>query len=322
MLSQLLAFISKHRNKMLLALLSATVFMFLYFPFSDLSTIISTAVTTSTENKAFFQFEKMHLGVFPGLGIKFEDVSFDYVDPQSPQLPTFKLAELAVYPALTSLLSPIPNGRISAQGLLNGNVEVSLADGAKSENGNPRKKIEIKAEKLNLADLKDFPQIPLLLKGQLSLDGKILADLSFSEQPDADILIQIEKLELPSQMLGPLGGLRFPDLRIGQVQIKGKLISGRFNFEEARIGRDGDEIRGDIKGGFNLNVSTQYGLRMEMGAYNLDLDISLKKSVEDKFALLLSFVSKYKIATADGSRFRVRVEGINPAYPPNIRNLQ
>lgn len=316
--SEVLSAIKSQKSKILLGLISIFIFLFLFFPFSDLSSLVTSEVARLTQNQLFFQFDEMQIQIFPKPGITFGKVNVD-----AGQFPTIKADELLISPSPSAILTQTPAGSISAKGLFRGNVEISLGSGTKSEAGTPRQKIEIKADKLSLNELKEFRQIPILLKGNLSLQSKILADLSFSEQPDADIEIHAEKLEIPSQVMNTLmGPLNLPDLRLGQVDLKGKLVAGRLTLDEGKIGRDGDDIRGEIKGGITINVRNQNGIYPEVGAYSFDIDLSMKKATEDKLNIFLSLLSQYRTQTADGARYQIRMSAQNPAYPPSITNLR
>jgi len=306
------------KNKILVGFFSIFIFLAVFFPFSDLSTFITTEVAKLTQNQLFLQFDEMNLSFFPRLGASLGKVSID-----TGELPTIKTDQLALYPSPLGLLTQTPSGTVVASGLFRGNVEVKLGNGSKSEAGTARQKIEIKVDKINLSELKDFRQIPLTFKGQLSLQGKIQTDLALSEQPDADIEIQAEKFELPSQAVNTMmGPLNLPDLRLGRVTLKGKLIGGRLTIEEGKIGQDGDDIRGELKGGLTLNIRNQNGIYPEVGAYTFDLDLTFKKSVEEKLNVFLSMISQFKTATTEGSRYQVRISAQNPGFPPSMNPLR
>jgi len=316
--SDVLKALKNHKNKIIIGFISIFVFLFLFFPFSDLSTLITSEVAKLTQNEIFLQLDELKLKLFPSPGVDMSKVSVDI-----GQLPTIKADEVSVRPSPSVIFTQTPAGTFSAKGIFKGNMTVQMSGGKKTESGLPRQKIEIKADQLNLADLKDFKQIPLLLKGQLSIQGNILADLSFSEQPDADIEIQAEKFEIPSQAFQTaMGPMNLPDLKLGKIQIKGKLIDGRLNIEEGKIGQEGDDIHGQIKGQIALLIRNQNGILTEPGAYSFDLDLNFRKETEDKLNTFLGFISQFKTPTLDGSRYRLKLSAQNPYFPPTMGALR
>ena len=159
-----------------------------------------------------------------------------------------------------------------------------------------------------------------MLKGQLDLKTTALADLTFQEQPDVDIDIQIRQFELPpSNVNTAMGPLTLPDLKLSSVELKGRLAGGRFIIETGTIGRQGDELQGTIKGNMGLNVQNVGGTpNPQMGAYNIEVDLKAKRSFQDRAALFLSFIDTYKTATSDGAQYKFKVFSNNPQIPPTM----
>lgn len=308
----------KHKLKFLVLFVSALIFTVLLFPFNDLSDLVSTKVAQFTQNQVFLQFEKMGLSFSPSAGLEFSNISVD-----TPALPTINAKEVVITPGLSSLITQKPAGTVSAKGLFHGNVEISMKPGTKTDTGVERQKIEITAKQLSLADLRDLAQLPMVLKGKVDLTTVAQADLSFQEQPEIDLNIKIDQFELPpSNVQTPMGPLTLPDLKLSSVTLKGRLVGGRLNIEEGIIGKENDEMRGSIKGGIGLQLQNRGGLVPVIGAYNFDVDLTVKKNFQDKAALLLTLLDQYKTPTADGARFALRVSAPGPNTPPNMSALK
>ncbi len=306
--------------KFILALLATVVFTFVLFPFSDLSDLVSSQISTATANQLYVQFEKLHISVLPETGVALEDV---YVEAQG--MPALKARELVITPSISSLITQKPAGTITAKGFLNGNVEVSLKPGAKSDNGVERQKVTLNATQLSLNEIRELAQLPVTIKGNLDLTTSALVDLNFKEQPDMDVVLKINRFELPSatvqSMMGPV---MLPELKLSTVEFKGRLSAGRFVIEEGTIGKDGDEVKGSVKG--NIGVQLQKDERTGsvqalLGAYTFDIDLKVKKSFQDRVSLL-SLLDAYKVPSAEGAHFKMRVSGQSFQAPPNMNPLR
>lgn len=310
--------LGQHKIKFALMFASVMFFLLLLFPLSDLSDLVSTQVSKITNNQVYLQFESMRLSVFPDPGAAVDGV---YVEAQG--LPPIKAQELVFTPSLSSLISQKPAGTVNAKGFLNGDLEVSLKPGEKSDNGVERQKITLSAKNLSLSEIRNLAQLPVQMTGSANLESTALVDLTFQEQPDMDITLKVERLELPtSNVQTAMGPLTLPDLKLASVELKGRLAGGQFLIEEGLIGKESDEVRGKIKGNLGLVLQNRGGLVPIIGAYSVDIDLSVKKSFQDKAGLFLTFIDQHKVPTADGAQYKFRVSASDPMLPPNISALR
>jgi len=199
-----------------------------------------------------------------------------------------------------------------------------LQAAGKSENGVERQKIMIQAKRLSLAELREALQMPVSLKGQLNFDTQMTADLSFTEQPDAEIEIKIDKFELPtSNVQTAMGPITLPELKLSSVELKGHLAGGKLQIENGQIGKSGDEVRGTVKGSLDLQIRNMgNGIGPVIGGYNFEINLDMKKSFQDRAALFLSFVDQFKTPTAEGSHYGFKLSALNSMVPPNISALR
>jgi type II secretion system protein N len=314
-----LALFLENKGKFVLMIFSALVFIFLLFPFEDLSDLVSARVSKLTSNQVYLQFEKMRLSIFPSPGMAFEDVHVE-----TAMFPAIKAQEIVISPAVSALITQKPAGSVSAKGFLRGNLDVSIKPGGKSDNGVERQKIVLNAQKLNLGELREMLQLPVLIKGNLDVASTTLADLSFQEQPDMDVTLKVERFELPiSNVQTPMGPLTLPEVKLASVELKGRLSAGKFLIENGVIGKDTDELHGTIKGNMDLQIQNRDGSVLAFpGAYSFDIDLSARKSFQDRANLFLSFIDSYKIPTADGARYKFKVNASSIQMPPNISALR
>lgn len=311
--------LKNHKGKFVLMLFSVLVFILVLFPFNDLGDLVTSQVSKMTQNQVYVQFDGMSLSAFPAPGIDLTNV---YVE--TPATPPLKADEIIFTPSIFSLISQKPAGTINARGFLKGDMTASLTPGSKSDNGVERQKLVLSAKTLSLSEIKDLAGLPLALKGNVSVESTALADLTFTEQPDMDLTLKIDRFELPTGNIETaLGPVTVPELKLSSVQLKGRLSAGRFNIEEGVIGKDGDEMRGTIKGGIGLTLSNQGGRIVPIiGAYNFDVNLNLKKNFHDKASFLFAYVSQFMTPTADGVKYAFKLSAASPQMMPATSALR
>jgi type II secretion system protein N len=314
-LRQLIKIIRDSKGKIFLMILSVVVFAFVLFPFDDLSDLISSQVSKLSNNTVYVSFEKLKMSLFPQLGVKMDQV---YIE--SIRTPALSAQELVITPSISGLIQQKPYGQVSAKGLLKGDVEVQVGKGSKTENGLERQRIEVTAKKVSLYDVRALANLPVLLKGEIDLQGTVLADLSFQEQPDMDLDLKINKFELPtSNVPTQMGDVTLPDLKLTSVVLKGRLAAGRFIIDNGTIGQPSDEVYGTIKGDMSINIVNRGGaFAQQIGAYNFIIDLRLKKSFQQRAGAFLGLLDQFKTETADGAQYKLRVSANNPAMPPSF----
>lgn len=319
LLQKTLSLIKNGKTKISLTIFSALIFLFFLFPFDDLSDLVSVQVSKLSGNTIYLEFQKLKMSLFPQPGLKMESVYFE-----SLNTPAISIQDLKISPSISGLLYKKPYGQINAQGLFSGNLDLSLGRGTHSENGTEREKIEVKAQKISLHDLKQLANLPLPLKGQVNLNSEIMADPTWREQPEMDLNITVQQFELPvSSVPTPIGPLTLPELKLGQIQIKGKLSGGNFQIEKGLIGQDNDELRGSIKGSLGIQVENRGGIPAPLfGSYSFEVELKVKKSFQDRANTFLIFLDGYKTAAADGALYRFKITGGNFMMPPNITALR
>lgn len=303
--------LKKIKLHIFVTLASAILFIFVFFPFDDLSDLVTIQVSKLTQNQIYLQFDGLDLNIIPA-GIDLQKVYLE-----TPFTPGIQADSLNLTPSIFGLIMQKPSGSISARGIFKGDLDVSISSGSATENGVARQKIIINAAQLNLAEIKSLLNLPYNLKGKANLDSTIQADLNMQEQPEADIVLNIDQFELPNLNVNtPMGPLLLPDFKFQKIQFKGKLTDGRLNIEEATLGDAKDDLSGKIKGNLILNLNNR--MTPEFGAYSFELDLSASASFQDKAGLFLSFLDAYKTPQGPRARYALKVTGQNFMAPPSM----
>ena len=313
--SSLIQWLLRSKWKLLLSFFSCLIFLFILFPFDDLGDLVSAQVGKLTQNKLFLQFDQLKMSLFPQPGMRMKKVHIESI-----QTPAITAEDLTITPSIAGLIAKKPMGKVSAKGILKGDLQLEISNGSKSEAGVERSQIELVAKKMSLADIRSLVNLPVLLKGKLDLETIALADLSFTEQPEIDMNLKVSQFELPpANMNTAMGPLTLPELKLSQVDLKGKLSNGKFLIESGNIGQNTDELYGTIKGNMGLQIQNLSGVPSPlMGAYSIEIELNAKKSFQDRAGLFLSFLEAYKTPTADGAKFKFRISSQNFQIPPTI----
>jgi type II secretion system protein N len=322
-LGKILSAIKNNWGKFFVFLFCVMVFLFVLFPLDDLGDFVSAQITKYVP-KTYVRFDKMGISLIPQPGVQLKQV---YVE--TGDLPPLAAQELTLTPSMGALLSNKPYGHFSAKGFMKGSVDVKTGSGKRSEAGVDRIQLDVSAENLSLFDMKGLLNLPVVMRGQLSMDlknGQI--DPKFGEQPEMDISMKIEKFDLPAaNVQTAMGPITLPEIKIGQILVTGRLYSGRITITEAKIGKEGDEIFGNIKFNMGLTLNMVRDGQNEyfvptMGNYNAEVDLKVKKSFQDRASLPWFLLDQYKTALPDGSQFRIKISGANFMSNPTIGVLQ
>lgn len=312
-------FLFRNIWKIVLTIWFAFIFFFVLFPMNDLNDLITTQISKLTQKTVFVQFDTLNLNPF---GPK---VTLGNVFVESGSVPTLTVNELSVSPSLTTLFTQRPEGSISAQGFLKGDIQVQLKSAAKSESGLPRSKIEVQAKNINLKDLRDLANLPVTILGKLNLTSTALADLTLTEQPEMELSLSISKFEMPnsSLVLADLGRVSLPEIKLGQIELKGKLAGGKFVIESGKLGQPSDELHGNIKGDLGITFTNRGGQIIPvLGSYNIDLNLMATSAFKERAKFFLGFLDGYKTDSPTGASYKFKIQATAAGMPPQFTRLQ
>lgn len=311
-------FLFSNKWKIVLTFIMTLVFLFVLFPLSDLNDMVSSQVSKLTNNMVFLQFDKMHLNPFTA------SVSLEKVYVETPSISSVTSEELELSPSISALLAKKPGGRITAKGFLKGELEINVQP-APSDKGAEKSRIEVVANNISLKEARAVANISLPIKGELSLTSQAVADLTMTEQPELDLNIIIMKFEMASTFvpLQDFGQLALPEIKLGKVELKGRLANGKFQIENGKLGTNKDELYGDIKGDLSVTFQNMNGqIAPVIGAYNISVDLNATPVFKDKARLFLSFLDGYRVGSGPVSQYKFRVSAAQMGMAPQFTPLR
>lgn len=320
-LSSAIKFIFSHKKKYLITVLAFIFFVALFFPYQDLGDLATSWISKGTQNQVYLTVSNLSPSIFPNLSLSAEDLTVE-----TPQFPAVSVKEIQVQPSWGALITQKPDGKLIARGLFRGDVEIDVRPGKKTEAGNPTHSLNLTAQHLSLAELQKIARLPMMLKGQAQLKLNGTADPSFQDQPDFDIDLHVDKFELPAGAIETqLGPVQLPQIRLSQVELKGRLSAGRFQIEKALAGKNGDDLFANIKGGLNFQVQNRGNQMVPVfGAYQLDIDLSLQKNLYDKISAFLVPLDNHRISAEGASvyQYKFKVSATSFDFAPQISSLR
>ena len=311
-----LDFIKNNKKKVFLGFVVYLVFLFLLFPFSDLSSFVTNQVAKLTQNQVYLKFDELHFSLIPNPGLELGNVKV-----QGIQFPPITSDSIVISPSIAGLLSFKPGVNLDAKGLMEGDVSISTRGGSKAKSGALKQNISVEAEGIALSRISTVASLPMNLDGKLNLDTKAVIDPSFSEQPDGTLDLNAVRVSITSANIPtPIGPLSLPDTKLQELILKGQLSNGELNIEKAQIGTPSDELYAQVRGTMNLQFQTAGGqVQVNPGSFDLTVQIKTKPSYQAKAGLFLSFLDSYKKSeSTQGNEYIFKVSGSNFYAPPRM----
>ncbi len=295
--------------------ISTIAFFILLFPLNDLGDLITTQVARLSGNQVYFQFDDLALSALPP-GLQMSNVHVE-----TPQISALKAEDVTVLPSIMGMLQGKPFGNVNASGFLKGEMKVNVGAGPKGEKGTDRTLVEIGAKKISLKELRTLLGLPFFIQGDLNVDTKTIADLTFQEQPEADVSLLVTRFEIPPTNVDTgFGPLTMPELKLKQVDLRGRLSAGTFIIEKGELGQAGDELQATVKGQIKITLMNMGGqIVPQIGSYNLDVDLRTQKSFQDKAGLFLTFLQSHQKSPG---QYKFKVASPQWGVPPQITTLR
>lgn len=305
----------KIRFPLVVFVISTLLFFIVLFPLNDLGDLISAQVSKASRNQVYFQFDDLNLSIMPP-GLKMNNVYIETL-----QISALKARDVTVRPSVSGLMRGKPYGFIEASGLLRGDVSLNVSPGTPTDKGVERAQIDLTAQKVSLKDLRSLLGLPFFLEGDLNVQTTTLADLTFQEQPDMELSFVLNRFALPPSTINTMmGPFTLPDIKLKQVDLKGRLSNGSFLIQKGEIGKPGDEVQATLKGQIQLSLRNVNGQIVPvMGSYNLDIDLKTQKSFHDKVNVFLSFIQSHQ---KEPGHYRFKISSPNINLPPSIGALR
>lgn len=320
--------IFRFHKKKIAFFLGSTLFCFLIlFPYDDTSDWLTLQITKATRNNIYVQFDKLSFGLMPQLGLTLEDVIVESVF-----FPSLEVQSLGIAPNIISILTGRPGGTIKAWDLFSGEATISGAPSNELDTDGTEFGVEVELEQMNLKSLSKYlkksKKIPFTLSGVTNLESKVYVDPQFKKQPQGDVKLVIDKLEIPSSSL-PLNmgaakmSLPLPAFSVSKVTLIGRIKDGSFTIKEGKIGDPKNELYGTITGDIVLNLAPGY--RVAPGGYDLKINLNIKDNLQSQLSTILGMVDlyegigeKHKFKSLNGIRYSMRLRARNTQTPPRV----
>lgn len=320
-LSELLLLFRNNKLKIVFCFFAFLFFLVVLFPYDDLSDLVTEKVAQATQNQIFLRFEKLGFSPLP------PSLALHEVEVDTPFLPTLKMSGMTLAPSIARLLAFNPGARFSADDLFKGYLTGSV--GTKKIKDRQKIDFSIDYEKLDLKSAGDFFESNWPIQGQARIEAQGLVEMEFTDQPEGEIEINIEKMILPNSLPNSIpfvGGTSIPQIQFSKVKLVGRLINREFIIENGTFGEEKDIFRGALKGKLQLTLNRMgNAIQPQFGPYEIRVDLQMDRNFEadlqKKLTIVYDMIARYKTATGKGSRYMMRIAGSNFYLPPNVTSI-
>lgn len=320
---------------------SAVLFFAWFFPFGDLSDVVTSRVAQASGGSLYVQFDELNLNLIPQPAVSATNVTIE------SGLPPLEAKWLKFTPGLLDALTSIPTlikaaggnseaaaalgtkigATVATEGLLGGDVEFRVRPGTRTDSGHDRSRVSLAIEKVNLADVQKWADLPVKMSGTLNFDTDVQFEPDFLEQPEGEYALRVSKLDLPAgTAMVPFNGvmmpLNVPTITLANLNLKGRLTGGKFFIEEGVFGQNKDPLYGRIKG--NLTVKLQphgANLQLVLGSYDLTVDLTTTQMIEKELSFAFFLFGPGKSALPGGGAhylFKAQGAALDASQPPTI----
>lgn len=303
-----LIFLLKTQKKMiLLAMVAALISLFMFFPYQDLSDLITQKI--SQNSSYFVQFNDLSLSIVPlPIALKMSEVNI-----QGPGINSLSAGQLSLSPNILGLLTFSPGAKVKIDDVLGGEIGLTYKAGKVLNENTRLQNINIELDQISLKDLLKLGQMQLAIEGSIDSDIQATIDPAMTEQPEAQLAARISKFRVPSTgVMSPMGLINIPDTALSSIDLKGQLKNGDLEIFESTIGKTGDGLYGRIKGKLGIRwVMMGNTPQPQLGAYDIDIDLNLDKKMEEGYSFVLILYDRFKTKTGTGSRYSFHLSAPN-----------
>ncbi len=324
------------RKSFFAVMLSSSLLFFIwFFPFSDLSQVITSQIYAGSGNSVYVQFETLDLSLLPKPAISGRGVSIETM------LPPLQADWAKISPSLLNLLLNINTlhragtGDLEAQraaltrlgfsfaaeGLLGAEVDFDMRPGSTSERGAERSRISLMVDGLDLKQVQEWIDLPMKIQGRAALETDMQIAPDFQDQPEGDFNISAQQFNMPAAtLMMPFEGaqmpVNLPTLTLENILLKGRLVNGALVIEEGRFGQEKDPLYGRIKGQLAVRMLPSRGtVQAVPGDYNLTVDLTATSAFEKEFSYLKLFLDQAKTPVSGGTRYLFKISGRMGGFP-------
>ncbi len=285
---------------------------YLFFPFNDLSDLVTTKVSDATAGQVYVSFNKLDLSFFPTLGLALSDVSVE-----TPMLPPLKAKSLSASPSLLGLITFKPGVTVRAEKFLGGDLVLSTRGGDKNAQGKPKQKISLDFEDLKLNELLSMLDLPVRLNGQATGHLNSTIDVDFTDQPSGEIQLTMEKVLLEEADINIQSmPLSLPRVNFNSIDLEAKAEKGNLEITKLVIGKPGQDISAQVSGRVGFSVIKQgANIFTQPSGFDLSVRAQFGEALKQKLSSYLALLQAYQIAQ---NTYSIRFTGNNFYGVPNM----
>lgn len=325
--------------------LLSSVFFFLFtFPFNDLADVLTSVIARGTQNQVYVQAESLQLHILPQPAVSASRLTVD------TRMPTLEVKWAKITPGLVGALLNLgtyinaANGdpeasraaskkislAVDAQGVLGGDIGLSISPGKAGDQGGERSRIVLEVEKIDLAEVQRWAELSARIQGRAFVETDLQMALDFTEQPEGDFNLKVSKFALPASTVSiPMGEASFPinlpAITLANVTLRGRIVGGNLMIEEGVFGQASDPISGRIKGQLGVRIQPMgASVTPIFGSYNLTVDMNTNASIQKELGFAFLPLDAAKTPEASGGArylFRATGQGIGMQYVPQITRI-
>lgn len=324
----LLGTLKNHWGKILFSLSCAIFFLLIIFPYSDLTSFASDKIYQQT--KIATRIEAMGISLLPLPGALLNGVQ---INISSPPL---KIESVQVSPSpLSSLVHRDAYFTADLTGALGGELSMTRSPGGSVEKGDHIKEnFELKADNIIVEKLLTLLKsntlspmnVPVNLRGKVSIESDGEIDPKFTEQPEINFVGSGTNIEFPRQTLNTMmGPLVIEAMKWKSMSLKGRMIAGEIIIEELLLGEKTDPLFLKLKG--KLSLPLKAGSRglgpIRFGSYELDTDLTLTRGANSLLTMMMDpLAGSFKTESRQGTRYVFRASGSGFGRPPRTQSIR
>lgn len=117
--------------------------------------------------------------------------------------------------------------------------------------------------------------------------------------------------------------MSFPALKLTDLELEGNVLDGILTINKGKIGTNKNDMYGTVTGEIFFKLIP--GGRMEMGRYDLKINLNISETLKRQLQTVLGFIDiyqgigeKYKFASLNGVRYEMRLKAPNTRTPPQV----
>jgi type II secretion system protein N len=305
-----------HKKKLAFFIFSLVIFTLILFPYSDLTSFSKDKINASLKRSgSSVDYSKINFNLIP-FGVQTSDFEFKTRSFKQP----LEVDRITVRPSLLSFLRLQPGGTAVLDGLFDGTADITVALNGKTKEQTQKFVVGLDLEKISLAEIMEFQQLPYKIKGLIFGDLKLRGEDSFREQPKGTFNFNMRNVTIPSSINSPMGEIPLPQKVVwSNSNLFGKIENGQIVIEEGTLGTKKAPMNGRYKGSIKCTFNKSGPTCTD---YNFKVELELNSEFQTKFAAdikpLLNARNVNIVSSAGGgARYLFSVQGnMAKRYPP------